>query len=85
MPVRGLPDQVVTRQRERQGELLNGKCVLDIVFGQCADYFVADSELGKCWVECSHAGVNEAFRCHSSLRPRAHEYDEKASLGPALR
>jgi hypothetical protein len=29
--------------------------VLDTVFGKCAHYFVAHSELGKCWVEYSHA------------------------------
>ena len=51
----GLPDQVVARHRQRQGQFLNGKCMFDAVFGQCAHYFVANSEFGKCWVECGHA------------------------------
>ena len=51
----GLADQVVARQRERQRQFLDGKCMLDAVFGQCAHYFVAYSEFGKCWVECGHA------------------------------
>ena len=51
----GLSDQVVARQRQRQGQFLNGKCVFDAVFGQCAHDFVANAEFGKCGVECSHA------------------------------
>ena len=51
----GLTDEVVARQCQRQGQFLNGKCVFNALFGQCADYFVANSEFGKCWVECSHA------------------------------
>ena len=52
----GLTDQVVAGQRQRQSQFLDGKCVLDAIFGQCAHYFVANSEFGKCWVQCSHAG-----------------------------
>ena len=50
----GLTDEVVARQRERQGQFLDGKGMLDAVFGQCAHYFVAYAEFGKCWVECGH-------------------------------
>ena len=45
----GLADHVVAGERHRQGEFLDGKCVLDALFGQCADDFVADAEFGKCW------------------------------------
>ena len=51
----GLSDQIVARHRQRQGQLLNGKCMFLAVFGQCAHYFVANPEFGKCWIECSHA------------------------------
>ena len=51
----GLADEVVARQRKRQRQFLNGKGVLDAVFGECAHDFVAHAELGKCWVECGHA------------------------------
>ncbi len=45
----GLSDEVVAGQRQRQGQFLNGKGVFDAVLGQCAHYFVANSEFGKCW------------------------------------
>ena len=51
----GLPDEVVARQRERQRQFLDGKGVFVAVFGQCAHDFVANSEFGKCWIECGHA------------------------------
>ena len=53
-PGAGLSDEVVARHRQRQGQLLNGKCVFLAVLGQCAHYFVANPEFGKCWIEYSH-------------------------------
>ncbi len=51
-----LTDQVVAGKRQRQSQFLDGECMFDAIFGQCAHYFVANSEFGKCWVQCGHAG-----------------------------
>ena len=45
----GLADQVVAGEGERQREFLDGKGMLDALFGQCADDFVADAKVGKGW------------------------------------
>ena len=52
----GLTDQVVAGQRQRQSQFLDGEGMFDAILGQCAHYFVANSEFGKCWVQCGHAG-----------------------------
>ena len=71
-----LTDEVVARERERQGQFLDSKGMFLAVFGQCAHDFVANSEFGKLWVEVGHASGDVAFQCHFSWRPRAHEFDE---------
>ncbi len=52
----GLTDQVVAGKRQRQSQFLDGKCMFDAIFGQCAHYFVANSEFGKCWVSAVMLG-----------------------------
>ena len=64
----GLTDEVVARERQRQRQFLDGKGVFDAVFGQCADYFVANAEFGKLVrVGRVQSCVGDvAFRCHFS-------------------
>ena len=50
-----LTDEVVARERKRQRQFLDSKGMFLAVFGQCAHYFVANSEFGKCRIEMGHA------------------------------
>jgi hypothetical protein len=50
----GLADQIVACQCQRHRQFLDGKRVFLAVFGECADDFVADSELSKCWIQVRH-------------------------------
>ena len=52
----GLADEVVARQRQRQGQFLDSKGMFLAVFGQCPHDFVANSEFGKWYgLRCCHA------------------------------
>ena len=43
----GLTDEVVAGEGQRKGEFLDGEGALDADLVQCADDFVADTELGE--------------------------------------